>query len=775
MVGSQCESAGRITECWAIRLARAVRWMASCLLVIASLGKLREVLFIDGFSLTPRDCFLLVIACGELAVGLWLLSAWCSDWALHVATCFFAVFTGFSAVAVANRWAECGCFGRLIDVAPAYVLVLDVVILAALFWVVQRTSGRRSPSLAKRFSNTCHGAITADWFGQSHGMATDCVSDKQAAVVNSVDGSARPHGACEGEGIPLPDRGLVWYERAALLFVISSLAGVVAWGLSPERQLARSGFGKVGALVRGRHAWITHPVMLDVGGEGVVWKTEMRVVNPWQVPIKLTEVRSSCNCAVPELPSEILPAHGEVTIPIRVTVPQDGQARPVYIDMKAESGHTLSHILSIVRYPSVVIQPWSDTSAGHRDDTLTPQDGHAGEQSVADIPRIVSPGNDTLSFGEVAYGRSFQKEWFIQFLYDRQFGDGMVGVELGFSQPGQVEGVLSPLERLEPVYEGRIGRCRVCLTLRLSERAAQQAGATTVLLWVTPPGKVRHAVPLTAVWRTRQVLEVDPPQVLLELDPRHRSESELVLRVRHSQGRAFRITRVISASPWLNVSVDESLLSDQHQITATVDPTEINDWATTTLVCETDLGEQPNITVRVSVRKLESFEHSNGLVEGEQKKKSPWLSVQWGVATRAIVAITAATCLLWLMGAIAFPSDGPYCRVLYFPNIDCAEMVLGQYECSGLQGCRPHYVVCTPAPTICSIDGREYPFSETLGRWELGACTPYPYRTCVQCTNGCAYICERERLGTHQDFLSGHCIGEICLQVFWGAPGQCSR
>lgn len=129
-------------------LARILRFVAAGLLATAGGAKLADGLFSNAFSLADEGVVYILIGSAELVVGLWLLTFWRSERSLQVALCLFAVFTGFSAYRFWEGWPECGCFGTLFPTKTATMLVVDVMMMAGLFWATHRTTPDAVPRQA---------------------------------------------------------------------------------------------------------------------------------------------------------------------------------------------------------------------------------------------------------------------------------------------------------------------------------------------------------------------------------------------------------------------------------------------------------------------------------------------------------------------------------------------------------------------------------------------------------------------------------------------------
>lgn len=133
-------SAGGVRHRVSHWFGQVVRCVAAGLLVTGGLAKLIDLQFFNEFLLARNDLFYALSASTELGVGLWLLTFWRSQRALQVALCLFAVFTGFSAYRLWEGWPECGCFGSFFPTKTTTMLVVDVIMLAGLFWANHRQS-----------------------------------------------------------------------------------------------------------------------------------------------------------------------------------------------------------------------------------------------------------------------------------------------------------------------------------------------------------------------------------------------------------------------------------------------------------------------------------------------------------------------------------------------------------------------------------------------------------------------------------------------------------
>jgi hypothetical protein len=89
------------------------------------------------------------VAAGELALGAWLVSGLFPSGAWWAATGCFGLFTAINLVKILAGERNCGCFGRM-QVAPGWMLALDLAVLALLWWCrPPPQEARVSPSAAK--------------------------------------------------------------------------------------------------------------------------------------------------------------------------------------------------------------------------------------------------------------------------------------------------------------------------------------------------------------------------------------------------------------------------------------------------------------------------------------------------------------------------------------------------------------------------------------------------------------------------------------------------
>ncbi|GIW90794.1 MAG: hypothetical protein KatS3mg109_1226 [Pirellulaceae bacterium] len=424
-------------------------------------------------------------------------------------------------------------------------------------------------------------------------MAVTNVAEQTRLATHAASGSTR---------LPL------WLDGVLLVSAVLVGAAGAWWVYEGGGMAGLVRHAEPGQWVRGRVSVTRHPPFYELGCSDWVWRQKVKVTNPWNIPLEVSDIRASCNCTQPHLESRTIAPHGETWMELQATIIPQGQPTHVQVELRCRSGHRLVHLLSVARYRAAVVESADATSA--------------------------NPEIQKVDFGALWPGQSAERRLRVTMYYDPQHPESIPGGCRVEPLAKQITASVGALRHVEAVHGGAVGRIETDLVVKAT--AGQTAGNESgdVRLVVQYPGGREETLPLNVAWSVRSIWQWEPASVFVELEPDERAVRQVICRLGHAAGVPFRIREIQAAAPWLEARAvpgsemsqggasvaeasQESPQKTSHvpgddadhvaaayqQIVVRIRADAVGDWAAQELEVPTDLPDQPAAKLRVAVKR----------------------------------------------------------------------------------------------------------------------------------------------------------------------------